>query len=199
MCVWRVICARVCVCNAYQLPLTIDTIKCVCVWGCACVCVTCKCESVILKQGRNLFACLHVRRKQIESTVHYKQVCEVNLHICPHACSNQVWKLPSVCVCVCVCVCANVTEWVCAYNFILLSQPLVKEPFRAQVEFPLRLLTLLSSSLPLWLPPSFLPLCLIISVSSSARPLSSSSDASLSLSLLLLSCIWFLHYTVFFF
>lgn len=36
-----------------------------------------------------------------------------------------------VCVCdwMCLCVC------MCGYNFILLSQPLVKEPFRAQVEF----------------------------------------------------------------
>ena len=78
------------------------------------------------------------------------------------------------------------------YNFILLSQPLVKEPFRAQVEFLQRLLTLLSSSLPLWLPPSFLHLCLIISVSSSVCLLSSSALFSASL----LSRIWLLGGTL---
>ena len=81
------------------------------------VCVLHACESVILKQGRNLFACQHVRRKQIESTVHYKQVCEVNFHICPHSCSNQVWKLPSLCVCVCVRMwlseCARIISFCC--------------------------------------------------------------------------------------
>lgn len=137
------------VCYAYQLLLGAMH-----EWMCMCLHSTCLWQSN--SSTRAMWA--QVRHAAQTSLGLCDKICHhvwVNSHICPRAFSSKVWKLVKA---------WDVSECVCIISF-LLSQPLVKEPFRTQVEFLQLLLTLLSSSLPLWLPPSFLHLCLIISPS----------------------------------
>lgn len=164
----------VCVCSAYQLLLTTDTMRSVCV--CkesvnANVCMAYQSQDTpyILKTYIRMCVCVQTRMWMHDGNMSTCVLHRINKWVCMFVHMYTTIKWGSfifpvhVCVCdwMCLCVC------MCGYNFILLSQPLVKEPFRAQVEFLQRFLTLLSPSLPFWLSPSFLHLCLIISVYSS--------------------------------